>query len=328
MVSSARADERDFPCDGCLVVGERGGGPRPLLVVLHGDEGGPSRVASVWTAIAKRRGVVALFPKCPREEGCTTGSYWRWNGEPSWLLAQVSKVEASYGIDPERRYLAGWSGGTTYLTFRFASWFPTFAAVSLTGGGARGGDGCPAGAGGVCAPALYRMGARNPLFDLADGARQELERCGHVVEWNVLPGLDHEGEWAAYVKDAERILDWLLVHDEGCAAVPATVPAPSGDSAVPAAAPSAAPSSAAERATAPSGAPLATPHCRCGVVGRDADRRGESAVFALGAIACAVVRRRAGRSRQSVAAPACDQSARRVRTRSLRGTSMGLRRSQ
>lgn len=269
-VSSTRADERDFPCEGCVVVGERGVAAKPLLVVLHGDEGGPSRVAALWTAVAKKRGVVALFPNCPRKEGCTTGSFWRWNGEPSWLLAEVAQLEAAYGIDPKRRYLAGWSGGTTYLTFRFASWFPTFAAVSLTGGGARGGSPCFSGAGGTCGPFLYRMGERNPLFDLADNARKEIESCGHAVEWKVLPGLDHEGEWSAYARDAESVLDWLLTHEEGCS-VEAEAPTASaaGSTTASSAVTSAVTSAGRPNAPTTSGAPPAAPRCQCGVVASD-----------------------------------------------------------
>jgi hypothetical protein len=290
---TVRADERDFPCEGCVVVGERGGAPKPLLVVLHGDEGGPSRVASVWTSLAKTRGVVAFFPNCPRKEGCTTGSFWRWNGEPSWLLGQVSTLEAAYGVDPDRRYIAGWSGGTTYLTFRFASWFPTFAAVSLTGGGARGGSGCFVGAGGECGRVLYRMGAKNPLFDLADRARAEIEACGHAVEWKVLPGLDHEGEWAAYVRDADGVLDWLLAREEGCAAASTVGAAPSATASAPTN-PMTSATSATTIPTTTSGAPPAAPRCQCRLVGGES----KAPEWWGAALAAMVIGRWAGRRRQ------------------------------
>src|SRR5688500_9495387 len=90
---------------GCIVV--RGGdGPRRLVVVLHGDEGSPIKVAGAWREAAKKHGLVVFLPRCPRSEGCQ-GSWWRWRGDPAWLLGQVEKIAA---IDPERRYLAGWSG--------------------------------------------------------------------------------------------------------------------------------------------------------------------------------------------------------------------------
>lgn len=311
VVSEARADERDFPCDGCVVVGERAektSAPSPLLVVLHGDEGGPSRVQTVWSTIAKKKGVVALFPTCPRAEGCTTGSFWRWNGDATWLLDQVRKLEAAYAIDPARRYVAGWSGGTTYLTFQFDKWFPTFAAASLTGGGAPGSR-CFPRAGGACAPVLYRMGVKNPLFDLAEGAKDQIAGCGHAVDWKVLPGLDHEGEWRAYAADAESILDWLLSKKESCAApiaVPseldAGVSAAPNPSAPPDVAPSTAPVVSGDRSVdaVASGTPIPSTRrpvgCACAMDAAHDEVDAVLAIFVGGALLAAGHRRcRSGR---------------------------------
>ena len=45
-------------------------------------------------------------------------------------------VRHRHNTDPTRTYLAGWSGGATYIGYRAAAWSEHFAAVSLAGGGA------------------------------------------------------------------------------------------------------------------------------------------------------------------------------------------------
>src|SRR5262249_8198989 len=112
----AQPSAEDPPCAGCVVLMPAGAptAPMPLLVVLHGDDGSPARLVSTWKRAASDAGVVLFAPRCPKDEGCS-GSWWRWRGDPAWLERHVSAIEAKYPIDPERRFLAGWSGGATYL---------------------------------------------------------------------------------------------------------------------------------------------------------------------------------------------------------------------
>ena len=206
------------PCAGCRLSTPSSDGPAPLLVVLHGDEGSPTKLYGAWKAATEKAGVVLFAPRCPTDRGCS-GSWWRWDGDPSWLIGEVSKLEGAHAIDPARRYLAGWSGGTTYLTFHMRSWFPTFVAVSLAGGGAPSRDGqCLEHAGGECAPIHWLAGDRNPLFSLAEAARTEIEQCGHDVTWELHQGADHAGEWRAYQREVGDILGWLSVRSQGCGA--------------------------------------------------------------------------------------------------------------
>ena len=252
VVATAHGDPSD-PCPGCVVVGELSGERRPLLVVLHGDEGSPTRVLGAWKLAAEKAHVTLFAPRCPKSEGCA-GSWWRWNGDPAWLLAQVESVSKRFPTDPNRRYLAGWSGGTTYASFYIPRWFPTFAAVSLAGGGAPPHQpDCLVDAGGACGPVHYLAGDRNPLFSLAEGAHAYLERCGHAVTWELHAGADHAAEWRAYERETGAILGWLLDHPEGCAAAhAATTPIASGASSAPKA-----PLEAIE--TAPSALPTEAP---------------------------------------------------------------------
>jgi len=238
---SAQPAPADAPCTGCVVVMPPGAaaGPLPLLVVLHGDEGSPGRLVSAWKRSASEAGVVLFAPRCPTEEGCS-GSWWRWGGDPAWLERRVSAIEAKHPIDPARRFLAGWSGGATYLGLFAPRWFPRFAAVSLAGGGAPPSDRTTcapplraATAAGACAPVHYLMGDKNPLFSLAESTRDYLRACRHAVTWELLPGKDHGGEWRAYAapEQTTAILGWLLSHPQGCDA-DADAAAPPGDAGV------------------------------------------------------------------------------------------------
>jgi predicted esterase len=309
----ARA-ERDVPCAGCVLLAPQGDAPRPLLVLLHGDEGSPTKVVSAWQKAAEAAGVVLFAPRCPTALGCA-GSYWRWDGDPGWVLDQVTAVERLHAIDPRRRYLAGWSGGTTYATLHVSSWFPTFAAASFAGGGVPAHDGrCVAHAGGGCAPIHYLAGDRNPLFDLAVGARQELEACGHDVVWDLHRGADHAGEWRAYEREVPALLAWLLDHREGCASA---APSPSTSSEpIPPAAPAEASTSTAPAPRAPTRAPpTVAPGCRCGLTpGRDAAPSGPRAGLALLLLCAARARQRGGlaRARSSPRGPARTSSRRRA----------------
>jgi hypothetical protein len=260
------------------VIGEPGKAPAPLVVVLHGDEGGPSRIVGAWATAARKAGAIVFGPKCPKDEGCA-GSYWRWNGDPRWLFAEIDALAAKYAVDPRRRYIAGWSGGSTYLTYRTSEWFPEFAAASVAGGGApEAGTACFRKAGGSCAPVHYLMGSGNPLFGLAVEARDRIRACGHDLEWNELPGADHQAEWSVYSRRTGEILQWLLGHENGC--IPTASDAGAGPSvrAPPTGSPSAARrapqspdrGSPAGTSDASRGAPTAPPtraRCSCLVAG-------------------------------------------------------------
>jgi hypothetical protein len=208
---------RDVPCAGCLLeVPAELAAPAPLVVVLHGDEGSPAKVASLWTPIARELGFVMLAPRCPKSEGCD-GSWWRWDRSAAWLVKQAEAVGARAEVDPKRRYLTAWSGGASYASLHIAELSPAFAAFSLAGGGiATESTPCLAGAGGACAPVHVLAGELNPHFFMTERTKSSLEKCGHAVEFVRLPATDHAGEWRAYARDARSIAKWLLQRGAGC----------------------------------------------------------------------------------------------------------------
>jgi len=183
----------------------------PLLVVLHGDRERATAAAGRWRAAAKRRGWAVLALQCPVDQGCKD-SWWQWNGDPSWLLAQVAAVVAAPGpttIDPARIYLAGWSGGATYLGMHAPAWTTTFAALVVHGGGHTPGDACPD----VALPAYFLVGDRNPLHASVKDLRAWFDDCQQPIVWDLVRGGDHDKEDRALDrKKATAILDWLAAH--------------------------------------------------------------------------------------------------------------------
>jgi predicted esterase len=203
------------PCTGCTldVYGDPAA-PMPLLVVLHGDREPASTVASRWRAAAKQRRWALLSLQCPASEQCK-GSWWQWNGDPQWVRDRVAQVAAQVPIDRDRTYVAGWSGGATYLGLRAPAWHDTFAAVVIHGGGMAPREeapACPARA----LPAYFLVGDGNPLHDLARDLRDYFVRCKQDVQWDLIPGADHAKEALALdVKRSLAVLDWLAARARG-----------------------------------------------------------------------------------------------------------------
>jgi predicted esterase len=206
---AASPDPPKPPCAGCTldVYGDPKA-PMPLLVVLHGDRERASTAAARWRAAAKQRGWALLSLQCPASERCGA-SWWQWNGDPQWVRDRVAQVAAQVSIDRARTYVAGWSGGATYLGLRAPAWHDTFAAVVIHGGGMAPREeapACPARA----LPAYFLVGNGNPLHELARDLRDYFTRCKQDVTWDLIPGADHAKEALALDgKRALAILDWL-----------------------------------------------------------------------------------------------------------------------
>jgi uncharacterized protein YijF (DUF1287 family)/poly(3-hydroxybutyrate) depolymerase len=202
---------RDRPCRGCLAQLPAGDpqAARRVVVLLHGDGGSPASLFRRWQAVARRHQLVLLAPACPRQLGCTAGSFWQWDGDPSWVMEQVEGLaapaaQAGVVLDRRRILVVGWSGGASYLGHVADRWPDAFTAVALIGGGMPAATArCP----GHRAPVVYVAGDRNPYHALAVQTRDALRACGHRVDWRLLPGQGHAGEWRAL--EPGRILDAL-----------------------------------------------------------------------------------------------------------------------
>ncbi|HSO37169.1 MAG TPA: PHB depolymerase family esterase [Labilithrix sp.] len=210
--SRARAEVRpkitDI-CPGCLATVPQASEPAPLLVVLHGDYGFMApELHKAWERFAAPRGVALLSLSCPSDLGCKR-SWWQWDGDPAWITVQVERLASRHALDRERLWIAGWSGGASYIGMRTQELERSFAALVIHGGGvgpSRSGCAVETAA---RARVVFLVGDKNPLHDRAVRLREHYEACGNEVSWRLLPGAEHTGEWSGLDKSGGEILDLL-----------------------------------------------------------------------------------------------------------------------
>lgn len=183
----------DWPCDGCVTATPSGPGPWPLLVTFHGDEGEPDYIHGAFREVAPGAGFLLVSLRCPRELGCG-GSWWRWEASGShddfaWVHAQLDAVEAAFDVERDQIYLAGFSGGSSYLSELVPRHTDRVAGAVYLGGGYR-----PYGV--DCAPCRvpihFVIGDRDFLLDGAMDLRAFYESCEHAVDWQLVAGVDHQ----------------------------------------------------------------------------------------------------------------------------------------
>lgn len=175
----------------------------PLLVVLHGDAGSAKTMHDAWARFTKPRKIGLLSLACPKDEGCE-GSYWRWNGDPAWIEREVEAFASEHAVDRNRLWLAGWSGGASYIGMRTTELERTFTGIVLHGGGV-----APTSQDCGDANVFFLFGSANPLHGLAVDLVHHYERCKNPLQATLLPAADHAGEWKALAAHGGEILDWL-----------------------------------------------------------------------------------------------------------------------
>jgi hypothetical protein len=199
VVSAATAPATHAPvtCPGCTLDAPSHGDAIPMLVVLREDrddrddhDTAPSH-AGGWHEPARARGWAIL-----------TLVGWE-RDEPGWIAAQVRETARLLPIDLAHVYLIGTSAGAIYVAQHLQPLSETFAALVITGGGARpAARACPEQA----LPAYFLVDARDTG---ARELRSYLERCKQPVVWNAGRAprdrpLDQ--------KSVLIILDWLHHH--------------------------------------------------------------------------------------------------------------------
>jgi len=194
-------------CEGCTLDVPPRTDPVPLLVVLHGNDETAAEAANRWRGAALARGWAVLALQCPRLLGCDDrGRWYRWHGDPRWVFDQIAAVETRRPLDAAHIYLAGWSGGATYIGMMAPHWHRRFAAVVFHGGGQRPASSeCPR-----ALPAYFLVGNENPAHPAVRRLRDYWKGCGQAFEWELLDGADHAREAAALdTPKAMAILQWL-----------------------------------------------------------------------------------------------------------------------
>ena len=207
-LSAAPRRDGPAPCRDCvLAVPDH---PAGLLVVLHGDDTGASAAFVDWRDAARRADLALLAPQCPSDRGCE-GSWWRWaisaQHDPEWLDTQIAAVASATRID--RIYVAGFSGGASYL----ASWAPAHAGaisrVAFVSGGYPATDRCPA----HPLSTLFLIGGADPMIDPhVRPLAAWLRTCANVeLTWRVVPRLGHGAMHAALRNGrAAEVVRWLV----------------------------------------------------------------------------------------------------------------------
>src|SRR5687767_8085447 len=85
--AASEADEEiAAPCEGCLLDVPKREGRIPLLVVMHGDEEKAAKWFARWRGPAIERGFAILALQCPENLGCNESRWYRWRGDPSWVV--------------------------------------------------------------------------------------------------------------------------------------------------------------------------------------------------------------------------------------------------
>ncbi len=223
--ASARAEPagesiEGWPCKGCVTFAPpRDGSARPLLIALHGDDGGTGKLFRALRPACDQERVILVALRCPVDRGCGT-SYWKWYGsathDPGWIRAQIAAAAARFAVDPARIYAAGYSGGATYLGWYAPRYPRDFAAVAHIAGGMPWGTPCPS----CKLPVFFTLGAVDPmLVPYTRPLRDYYQACGgHEIVWQTLPGVTHDGIIpTVQAGKGKEILAWLLGHRAACA---------------------------------------------------------------------------------------------------------------
>jgi poly(hydroxyalkanoate) depolymerase family esterase len=126
-----------------FVPARRAGGPRPLLLMLHGCTQDPEDFATGtrMNRLAAELGFLVLYPTQTQKHN--PGKCWNWflpqhqqagRGEPALLAALTQAVMREHGADPARVYVAGLSAGGAMAAIVGAAYPDLFAAVGVHSG--------------------------------------------------------------------------------------------------------------------------------------------------------------------------------------------------
>jgi pimeloyl-ACP methyl ester carboxylesterase len=162
----------------------------PLLLALHGDEGTPDYIYSVFKGLQGTSGgaFILVAPKAPFGGGSW---YQSTSNHTTFINAVIDKLLKQYNIDQDRIWVTGWSGGATFLGYYAIKRQDILAAVVYHMGGGGGGSYSPP-AGSCKIPGRFVIGTADFLYNLAQKQYNTMKQNGHSVKWVELPGVGHK----------------------------------------------------------------------------------------------------------------------------------------
>jgi len=111
-----------------LLAPQRGHGPAPLVIVLHGGGGSPDTMITRWSEQARTSGLIVVAPKgigrndrmgTWNASGCCGEAVTRGVDDVAFIAAVIDDVSRQRSVDPRRIYVTGFSNGGM-LTHRVA----------------------------------------------------------------------------------------------------------------------------------------------------------------------------------------------------------------
>ena len=119
------------------------GQPLPLVVMLHGCKQTPDDFATGtrMNILAEERGCFVAYPA--QSQNANISKCWNWfktsdqgrdQGEPAIIAGLVRELLLTYGLDPERVYVAGLSAGGAMAVILGKTYPDMFAAVGVHSG--------------------------------------------------------------------------------------------------------------------------------------------------------------------------------------------------
>lgn len=125
------------------VPANRGPGPAPLIVMLHGCTQSPEDFAAGtrMEALAETAGCLVLWPG--QAQGANAQRCWNWfepdhqrpdRGEPAILADMIRRIGTTEGADPARIHVAGLSAGGAAAMGMAAAFPDLFASVGVHSG--------------------------------------------------------------------------------------------------------------------------------------------------------------------------------------------------